>query len=175
VRGCVAEVGLDPAAWHDLFGAVATASAALLGLFIVAISLHLRVVEEHAVVHNQARVALLLLALILALSVTALIPGLTSQWLGAELLAITLGSSVVYVNGLRRARRDRIPIPAGVWQRSILVAALQILNLAASTSLLARRGPGLYLLAPMLVANLPMSVFLAWRVILSPEGRRLDG
>ncbi len=55
-------MGLDPAAWHDLFGAVATASAALLGLFIVAISLHLRV-EEHAIVHNQARVALLILAL----------------------------------------------------------------------------------------------------------------
>jgi hypothetical protein len=165
-------VGLDPAAWHDLFGAVATASAALLGLFIVAISLHLRLVEEHAIVHNQARVGLLILALILALSVTALIPGLSSQWLGAELVAITLVSLVVYVNGLRRARRDRIPIPAGVWPRSIVFAAIQILNLAASTSLLARRGPGLYLLAPMLVASLPLSVFLVWLVILSPEGRR---
>jgi hypothetical protein len=164
-------VGLDPAAWHDLFGAVATASAALLGLFIVAISLHLRLVEEHAIVHNQARVVLLTLALILALSVTALIPGVTSQWLGAELLAITLGSSVVYVNGLRRARQDRIPIPAGVWQRSIPFAAVQILNLAASTSLLARRGPGLYLVAPGLVVNLPLAVFLAWRVILSQQSR----
>lgn len=163
-----AAMGVDPSAWHDLLSTVAGASAALLGLFFVAISLHLRVVDEHPLVRNQARVTLASLAALLAVGVTGLVPGIDSAWIGAELLAFGAVGVVVYSVGLVRARRGLQRIPTAVWMRVPLVVVLTALLMASGLSLIAHRGPGLYLLVPVLVVSLPTAVYMAWTVILSP-------
>jgi hypothetical protein len=45
IRSRGMDIGLQPAAWHEFFALVGTASAALAGLFFVAISLHFREVD----------------------------------------------------------------------------------------------------------------------------------
>ena len=162
-------MAFDPRSWHDLFGAVATASAALLGLFVVAISLHVQLVEGHPVVRNQARVSLLYLALLLAFSITGLVPGITVEWLAAELVAIVLLTTIVYASGYLRAHSHHVPIPRDAWERMTVVVVFDVLFLAAAGSLLWHRGPGLYLVVPAVVILLPSNVFMAWRVIFSPE------
>jgi NAD(P)-dependent dehydrogenase (short-subunit alcohol dehydrogenase family) len=48
-------MGLAPNAWQAFFGAVAAASAALAGLFFVAISLHPNEIASHPVLRYKAR------------------------------------------------------------------------------------------------------------------------
>lgn len=162
-------VGLDPTSWRELFGAVVGASAALLGLFIVAISLHVRLVEAHPIVRNQARVSLVGLGLILVFSITVLVPGITGLWLAGELVGIVFIATFVYVRGLWIAHAERVRIPGSVWERMTLVATFDALLLGASVSLLLGKGPGLYLFVPALAVLLLLSVFMVWRLIFSPE------
>ena len=162
-------MGLDPALWHEFFATTASASAALLGLFIVAISLHLRLVEGHAIVRNQARVSMLLLALTLAISATGQVPGVTGRWLGVEVLLALVLQLAVYSGGLVQATRSQIGIPRAVWARLLPVVALVALTAAGAVSLIAQKGLGLYLLVPWLVGVPLAAVYMAWIVLLQSE------
>jgi hypothetical protein len=148
---------------------LATASAALLGLFIVAISLHVRLVETQPIVRNQARSNLAVLALFLGFSISGLIPQVTTLLLGAELASFVVITLFVYTQGLVIAHAEHVRVPRGVWERMTIVVVLEGLLLASSASLILDRGPGLYLAAPALVVLLPLSVFMAWRIIFSSD------
>src|SRR5215469_165741 len=88
-------VGLQPELWHDMFLAFATACAALLGLFYVAVSLHVDVLSEHPVELNRANSGLDGLLLGLLVSLLVLVPGQPDPLLGAELLVVVVVYSVV--------------------------------------------------------------------------------
>jgi modulator of FtsH protease len=80
----------DPAAWHDFGVALVGASAALLGLVFVVVSLHLGPVVDDPVLRRRAEIMLGLLATTLAASAALLIPGQSREALGIELMAIAL-------------------------------------------------------------------------------------
>jgi hypothetical protein len=162
-------MALDPEAWHELFATVAAASAALLGLFVVAITLHLRMIAEHPIARNQARVVLTLLGLTLMFSLTDLFPGVTSSWLASELLVITAVLLAVYIAGLLRAWRAGVEIPRAVWERAPIIGVTTVLFLAGGVSLLANQGPGLYLVAPVFVMAMPLAVWSAWSLIMRDD------
>ena len=69
----------DPAAWHDFGVALVGASAALLGLIIVVVSLHLKAVVSDSVLRRRAEILLGLFATTLAASAALLIPGQSRQ------------------------------------------------------------------------------------------------
>ena len=162
-------MALDPEAWHELFATVAAAAAALLGLFIVAITLHLRMIAEHPIARNQARVVLTALGLTLMFSLTDLFPGVTSSWLAIELLVITAVLLAVYIAGLLHAWRAGVEIPRAVWERSPIIGVTTVLFLASAVSLLAHQGPGLYLVAPVFVVAMPLAVWMAWSLIMRDD------
>jgi hypothetical protein len=69
------DAAYDPAAWHDFGVALVSASAALLGLVFVVVSLHLGAVVDDPVLRRRAEIMLGLLATTLAASAALLIPG----------------------------------------------------------------------------------------------------
>ena len=80
----------DPDVWHDFGVAFVSASAALLGLVFVVVSLHLRAVVDDPVLRRRAEIMLGLLAMTLAASAAMLIPGQSREALGVELMPIGL-------------------------------------------------------------------------------------
>ena len=84
------DAAYDPGAWHDFAVAFVSASAALLGLVFVVVSLHLRAVVDDTVLRRRAEIMLGLLATMLAASAAVLIPGQSREALGLELMAIAL-------------------------------------------------------------------------------------
>ena len=82
------DAAYDPAAWHDFGVALVSASAALLGLVFVVVSLHLGAVVDDPVLRRRAEIMLGLLATTLAASAALLIPGQSREALGIELMLI---------------------------------------------------------------------------------------
>ena len=84
------DAAYDPAAWHDFGVALVSASAALLGLVFVVVSIHLRAVAEDPVLRRRAEIMLGLLATTFAASAALLIPGQSREAIGIELMPIAL-------------------------------------------------------------------------------------
>ena len=84
------DAAYDPAAWHDFGVGLVGASAALLGLVFVVVSLHLKAVVNDSVLRRRAEITLGLFATALAASAALLIPGQSRQALGFELMPIAL-------------------------------------------------------------------------------------
>ncbi len=163
------DIGLQPAAWHEFFALVGTASAALAGLFFVAISLHFREVEAHPVLRNRARLNLQALILFLAISMAVLIPGQSARLVGVELIVVIVVFLAIGFIGAADMRRHATSISAVVWIRLLVIGLLGILGIGAGASLILGLGPGLYLDVPAIVVGLPMTGFMAWRVVFPPE------
>jgi hypothetical protein len=164
---------LDPAAWHDMFTAAAAASAGLLGLLFVAMSMHLVEIERSPTLRLRGRVNLQALAAILSVSLAGLIPGQGREWLGIELIAIVLVYFMLIVVGARRTSREVNGLPADVRFRLTLQNALLLFQVASGVSLILGSGPGLYLEAPLLLFAIPVVItFNSWNIVFAPELRR---
>jgi hypothetical protein len=100
--------GLEPGGWETFALGHLGASAALLGLVVVAISINLREVVASAVLVHRAAEAIILLASILLAATVLLIPDQARWVVGAELTAFGLVGVAVTIR-LQRSRTT----PAG--------------------------------------------------------------
>ena len=160
--------GLNPQAWRDFFTVAGTAAAALLGLVLVAISLHVQNVEGHPILRNRARGSLQTLGLILVLSLVALMPNISAFWFGAITIVVVATALGLLTWGLWTAHREAHGLPWGVWLRSA-PNALSLLIIAAGVSLMLGQGPGIYLMAPPFILVLPTMLFSVWNLLFAPE------
>jgi modulator of FtsH protease len=87
----------DPEQWHDLFVAVAGASAALLGLLFVAVSINLERILSYKGLPERALETLMLLLGVLLVSIAGLMPGQGHVALGLEVLAIATAMTLIAV------------------------------------------------------------------------------
>src|SRR5437764_3455461 len=101
----------DLAGWHDFYVMLGAAAAAITGLIVVAMSLHLRAIARNVVDRGLARGSLIALVAIVILSGVALFPTSLTTF-GAE-LAI-LGGAMTAYNALLVVRARRLP---GGWDR----------------------------------------------------------
>ncbi len=161
---------LELGPWHDFFGVAGTATAALLGLVLVAISLRVEVVEAHPVLRNRARSAIQVLGGLLLLSLIALVPEIEAFWFGLAALLLELGRIGLTVWGLVAAARSS-GLPRSVWVR-MTPNLLTLISVGGALSLIAGRGPGLYLIASALVLTLGPMLFSVWGLLFAPELRR---
>jgi hypothetical protein len=77
-----------PEQWHDLFVAVAGASAALLGLLFVAVSINLERILEYKGLPERALETMMLLMGVLIVAIAGLMPGQSNVAFGLEILGI---------------------------------------------------------------------------------------
>ena len=154
----------DPEQWRDLFVAVAGASAALLGLLFVAVSINLERILSYEGLPERALETLMLLLGVLVISIVGLMPGQGHVALGLELLGIaTIVSAVVF----------RLPAVSGAEDRGTELArwrwsrlAVRLLGTAplvlGGLAVLLEAGGGLYWIAAGVVLAICGAVANAW-------------
>jgi hypothetical protein len=133
----------DPTEWHDLFVAVAGASAALAGLVFVAVSINIERILKFEGLPERALEAVLLLMMVLLVSFAGLVPGQSATALGLELLLLGLAAG---------AAITRLPVGSGDPKEAAgrrrsrwAIRALSVLPLAiGGVTILAEVGGGLY-------------------------------
>jgi hypothetical protein len=149
-------------AWANFFVGQLGASAALLGLIFVGVSLNLAKILSSRDLSNRALLAMALLLVILVVSSLMLVPGQPLLWLGEEVLVLGLGiyaaGSVIEWKTLRRSDTPRTILILHV---GLLQAAI-IPYLIAGGMLMASDPSGLYWLAGGFVISLIKSATDAW-------------
>ena len=155
----------DLASWHDFYVMLGTAAAALTGLVVVAMSLHLRAIAQNAVHRGLARGSLISLVAILVICAVGLLPGPMSTF-GLEV--VVLSAALAAYNVLLVVRATRLP---GAWGlRRVLRATLYILSpLAcgvAGALMVIGTAFAPYLLAVTLIVPLVLDVTNAWSLLL---------
>jgi hypothetical protein len=152
----------DPTEWHDLFVAVAGASAALAGLVFVAVSINIERIIKYPGLPERALETLLFLVVVLLIAIIGLIPAQSHVALGAELLVVSLGI------GAGISRLDTFQGDSGEvrlsWRLSRwTVRGLAILPLAiGGLSVLLESGGGLYWIVAGIVFAISGAVASAW-------------
>lgn len=168
------DAAYDSAAWHDFGVALVGASAALLGLIIVVVSLHLKAVVGDSVLRRRAEILLGLFATTLAASAALLIPGQSRQALGIELMSFALiyigFSTLATIRATRSERgvsRDRLA-------RFVLGETSAGLILVGGLGLIFHALGGAYLVAAGIVLGVLSALLAVWSLFVG-LGLELDG
>jgi modulator of FtsH protease len=135
--------GYAPAAWHEFFDAAAQASAALLGLLFVAISINLKLILEHRQLPGRAAGTLGTLLCVLVVCSFGLAPGQSNRAFGAEILATgaVVATQAIWVSVGKRTEGD--PLTWTLGNIPILLFP-PLAFVGGGCSLLAGSGGGLY-------------------------------
>ena len=156
------DAAYDPGAWHEFGVALVGASAALLGLVFVVVSLHLRAVVDDPVLRRRAEITLGLLATTLAASAALLIPGQSREALSLELMPIAL----VYITLSSLATFRATHSPRGVSRDRLtrfFVGELSAgLVFVGGLGLLVHALGGVYLVAAGLVLGVLIAMLATW-------------
>jgi hypothetical protein len=150
------------AGWENFFVAEAGASAALLGLLFVAVSISLAKVLEYKHLPGRAAEALIVLIAVLVASTCCLVPGQSSLALGIEIAAM---GACAWLMPMRLQLRNPHQSGARRWWVINRIALTQLSSLpmlAAGISLIAERGGGLYWLVPSVVFSFATAIFSGW-------------
>jgi hypothetical protein len=150
--------GYAPADWHDFFVAAVGASAALLGLLFVTISINLKQILEHRHLPGRAAGTLGTLLSVLLVCSFGLAPGQSNRTLGLEILATgaLVATQAIWVSMGKRSEGDPLTWTLGSLPL-LLFPALAFMG--GGCSLLAGSGGGLYwILAGALLTFVAASV-----------------
>jgi hypothetical protein len=156
-------VAYDPEQWHDLFVATAGASAALLGLLFVAVSINLERILAYEGLPERALETLLLLLGVLIVGIIGLIPAQSTVVLGLELLVVAAAIAAIVLR-LPATRVEETGKEPGSWRLSrIGVRLMGTLPLViGALSILLEVGGGLYWIAAGIVLAIVGAVANAW-------------
>ena len=135
--------GYVPADWHEFFDAAAPASAALLGLLFVAISINLKLILEHRHLPGRAAGTLGTLLSVLLVCSFGLAPGQSNRTLGVEILATgaVVVTQAAWVSVGKRTEGDPLSWTLGNLPILLFPALAYV---GGGCSLLAGSGGGLY-------------------------------
>lgn len=152
-----------PEEWKDFFVAVAGASAALLGLLFVAVSINLERILSYEGLPERALETLLLLLGVLIVSIVGLMPGQGHVALGLELLGIAAVVALIVLR-LPQTSPERSGVEPRQWRLSRLVVRLMgtVPLVIGALSVLLEAGGGLYWIAAGIVLAIIGAVANAW-------------
>lgn len=154
---------LDPA-WTPFFETSAEASAGLVGLVIVAVSVNIRPILDSPQLPSRAGATIGALVLIVVSSLAALVPQSLSCW-GGEVFGF---ATVIWLQHVRTARlviraRRVSPRPVHEAVSAIGLGQLQIIPyLIGAVMVLAGTAAGVYWIVGGMIATLAFGVFSAW-------------
>jgi len=148
--------------WHDLFVAIAGASAALTGLLFVAVSINLTRILQFDFLPTRAVETLSIMIGLLMLSVIILIPGQTRTLLGAEILTLGVALAAILLPKRLLMRRNKDEPLAWTITPIAIVVCGSLPMVIAGASVVAAGGGGLYWLVPGIVLGFTGAIVNAW-------------
>src|SRR5262249_33737768 len=143
----------QPAQWHDFFITVGGGAAALTGLVVVAMSLHLRVIAVDPALRHRARSILTGLAAAFMRCSLVLMGGQNGQAVGSELLIASTALMVAGLLSFRQVSRPGAQVPRATVLRTLGGTACYSAEMIGAAVLIAGHLAGLYLAAVAMVAN----------------------
>ena len=158
----------DPAQWTDFAVAQVGASAALLGLVFVGMSINLKEFVGTPVLVNRALEAILLLGSVLLTATAVLMPGQEREAVGMELVVLGVLVSVAVLRlqvGYSTyvvPTGDRGPTRGSIVSRRVLGLGSTVLIAIAGVLLLVEAGGGLYWWPAAVVAAYLGAIVNAW-------------
>lgn len=159
------------AEWSDFFVAAAGASAALVGLIIVAMSVSIERILAIPGISARAGATVALLVLVLVASLAALVPGQRSTVFGVEVLVLAALSLAASADTTRRLvqLRHGAPVAAALAKGAVLVVPAACVAVGGAL-VAAGVEAGLDWMAAGALLALAASVLLSW--VLLVEIRR---
>ena len=158
--------------WSEFATAHVGASAALLGLVFVGLTINLREVVHSRSLVNRAAEAVILLGSVLATSTTVLVPSQRRGALSAELIVlgvVTFGFVLLLQRGITMQPQDPGkggPPPSSILIRRVMGLGAPVLFAVAGISLAATTGGGLYWLVLALLAAYVGALANAWVLLI---------
>ena len=159
---------LDPAKWTEFFFTVTTASATLIGLIVVGLSIHADFIAQSLTHRSHARATLIVLTATMVIGVLALVPQ-KPTWAGWEFGLISVGFAAINTfNNTKALRRVRWHLPAAAWFRMAIGYAIAVCGIIGAVSIVYRggEGGGLYWIASETIASLVWAIAGAWRFLI---------
>ncbi len=154
-----------PEQWHDFFLMVGGGAAALTGLVVVAMSLHLDVIAGDPVLRHRARSILTGLAAVFMRCGLVLMGGQGGRWVATELFAVCAIISLAGVASYRQAVRGSRPVPRGSVYRTAGSITCYVSEMAGAVVLFAGSAAGLYVVAVAMVANFFFMISGSWLLL----------
>jgi hypothetical protein len=163
--------GYDIERWGDFALAQLGASAALLGLVFVGLSINLRDVVASSALVNRAAEAVIVLGSVLASATVVLIPDQARGALSAELLTIAIVTgAVVWLlqRGVHAAAAgdERGPPRVSLLARRAFGLGAEVLLAAAAITLAVEAGGGLYWWPAAVIAAYASALSNAWVLLI---------
>ncbi len=158
----------SPADWSNFALGQVGASAALLGLVFVGVSINLRNIVDSRLLVNRAFEAIVMLASVLIMSTAVLIPHQSRLALGIELVVLGAVTGAIVLRlqtGMHTQvvpRGDRGPTRISALVRRVLALGSASLAVIAGALLVAKTGGGLYWWPPAVVTAYLAALFDAW-------------
>jgi len=159
----------DPSQWNDFALAQLGASAALLGLVFVGISINLKEIIGTPLLVNRALEAIVLLATVLLAATAVLIPAQDREVVGVELAVLGVLVCIFLLRLQAGTRReevvqpgDRGPTRASIVSRRVIGLGSAALIAIAGVLLLVETGGGLYWWPAAIVAAYLGALVNAW-------------
>jgi len=165
---------LDLRSWTEFFFTVAAASAALIGLIVVGLSIHADFIASSVTHRSHARATLIVLTATMVISLAALVPQ-PSDWAGWEFGLITLGfASTNTYNNAKALRQVAWRLPRAAWQRMGIGYAIAACGFIGAVSIIARGGDagGLYWIGLETIGGLVWAIAGAWRFLIGVADER---
>ena len=161
---------MSAASWADFAEMTGGASGALTGLLFVAVSVNSARIAGHQGLRASAGQTLVLFLAPLVMAAVLLAPGQPDWGLGAELIAIGLGTTWILL-GIRRVKRalnDDDQRLIAIFNRRGPNIMVMLLFTASGIILAAGVPAGLYLLLPASLVAQISGVLNAWYFLLPP-------
>jgi hypothetical protein len=158
----------DPTSWAEFFFTVATASAALIGLIVVGLSIHADYIAGSITHRSHARATLVVLTATMVTGLVALVPQ-PPEVAGWEFGLISIGfASINTYNNTKALRQAEWRLPAPAWRRMAIGYAIAACGLIGAVSIVAGNGTGggLYWIGLETVAGLVWAIAGAWRFLI---------
>ena len=159
---------LELSAWTEFFFTITAASATLIGLIVVGLSIHADFIAQSVTHRSHARATLVVLTATMVISVLALVPQ-ESTAAGWEFGLITVGFAAINTfNNTRALRRVQWRLPAAAWFRMAIGYAIAACGVLGAVSIVFRggEGGGLYWIAAEVVGSLVWAIAGAWRFLI---------
>jgi hypothetical protein len=164
------DVAFDPAQWSSFFSAEVGASAALIGLLFVAISINLARIIAFPHLTPRAAKAIVTLIGILFASSLCLVPGQPKNLLGSELILLGVLAWIMITVTQRAHSRGNPYINRGQKLLYGVLAQMSALPLiACGSSLLYSRGGGLYWLVGAVFISFVSALLDSWVLLVEVQ------
>jgi len=164
----------QPAQWHDFFITVGGGAAALTGLVVVAMSLHLRAIAADPALRHRARSILTGLAAAFMRCSLVLMGGQNGLAVGTELLIASTVLAVAGVLSFRQVSRSGTPVPRASVLRTLGGTACYSAEMIGAAVLIAGDVAGLYLAAGAMVANFFFMISGSWLLLIGVYADEAD-